>query len=193
LLFLIYEHMFIDACYSSVMNALGSSNMFQQRGMGMLGILLIFILILILLFCGDLAFIFISENCIDENPFVCLIGMLSEDEEEEKPEGSVTATGTISGEYDGENKSVTVTLTFPLEGGVVTGSFSGECDGNIKGKFAGGNGGAISGTGKGKCAWILPASGNFSGTVNTSSKTVPIHGSGSAAGFSGEGDLTLTY
>jgi len=168
-------------------------SMFRQRGIGMLGILLIFILILILIFCGDLAFIFISENCIDESIFTCLMGMLGEDEEEEAQEGSVTATGVISGEYDGDTKSVTVTLTFPLEGGAVTGGFEGDCDGNIKGTFVGGNGGAISGTGKGKCAWILPASGSFSGRVDTSSKTVPIHGKGSVPGFSGEGDLTLTY
>lgn len=170
-----------------------SPNLSRQKGMGMLGILLIFILILILIFCGDLAFIFISENCIDESPFVCLIGMLSEDDEEEPQEGTVTATGVISGEYGGEARSVTISLTFPLEGGAVTGSFSGDCDGNIKGTYAGGNGGAISGTGKGSCAFVFPASGKFSGTVNTASKTVPVHGSGSVPGFSGEGDLTLTY
>jgi len=169
-----------------------SPNLSRQRGMGMLGILLIFILILILIFCGDLAFIFISENCIDESIFTCLMGMLGEDEEEEAQEGSVTATGVISGEYGGENKSVTVTLTFPLEGGTVTGGFSGDCDGNIKGSYAGG-GGTISGTGKGSCAFVIPASGSFSGTVNTANKTVPIHGKGSALGIDGEGDLTLTY
>lgn len=123
----------------------------------------------------------------------CIVDIFLEPEPEEAPQGSVTATGVISGEFNGETKSVTVNMTFPLEGGAVAGTFSGECDGTIKGTYAGGNGGTISGTGKGSCGFVLPASGSFSGSVNTAGKTVPIHGSGSVPGFSGEGDLTLAY
>ncbi|OGG76843.1 hypothetical protein A3B35_01985 [Candidatus Kaiserbacteria bacterium RIFCSPLOWO2_01_FULL_54_24] len=172
----------------------GATNLFRQRGMSPLGILFILVLILVLIFMFDMGFIFLSENCIDEGPILCALNMLlGEDEESAPQEGAVTAAGVVSGEYGGEARSVTVTLTFPLEGGAVSGSFSGDCDGNIKGTYAGGNGGAISGTGKGSCAFVIPASGQFSGTVNQSTKSVPVSGSGSAAGFSGEGSLTLTY
>lgn len=172
----------------------GTSDLFRQKGISALGFLMFFIFILILIFMFDMGFIFLSKNCIDEHPVTCALNMLlGKDEEEALAEGAVTATGVISGEYGGEQRSVTVTMTFPLEGGVVTGSFSGDCDGNIKGTYAGGNGGAISGTGKGSCAFVMPASGSFSGTVNQTSKTVPVHGSGSVPGFSGEGDLTLKY
>ena len=171
----------------------GMPRHFWQRGSSAFGILFVIILIIILILMFDMGFVLFSA-CGDSDDMIgCAIAMLTEPDEEPAPEGSVTATGVISGEYGGENRSVTVSMTFPLEGGAVTGNFSGDCDGTVKGTFAGGNGGAISGTGKGSCAFILPASGSFSGSVNTSSKTVPVHGSGSVPGFSGEGDLTLTY
>ena len=160
--------------------------------MSPLGILFFLFFILLLIMMFDLGYIFLSSECIDQGPLECALTILTSDEEEPQ-EGSVTATGVISGNYGDEPRTVTVSLTFPLEGGAVTGSFSGDCDGNIKGTYAGGNGGAISGKGSGSCAFVLPASGTFSGTVNQSSKTVPVTGSGSAAGFSGSGSLTLTY
>src|SRR3989344_4028284 len=143
-----------------------------RRGSSPLGILFIFIFILILLFLFDMAFIFGSQNCIDEDVFSCALDMLTSDEEEEEQQGGVTATGVISGTYGKSERSVTVTLTFPLEGG---------------------NGGAISGKAKGSCAFIFPASADFSGTVSQRNKTVSVSGKGSAAGFSGEGSLTLKY
>lgn len=169
------------------------ARMFRQRGMSPLGILVLVILILMMLLIFNQGYI-LTSACGDSDDFIdCALTLLLEpDEETEAPQGSVTATGVISGEYGGEPRSVTVSMTFPLEGGAVGGNFSGDCDGTIKGTYAGG-GGTISGTGKGSCAFVIPASGSFSGSVNTSSKTVPIHGNGSAAGFSGEGDLTLTY
>ena len=162
--------------------------------MGALGILFLFILIIIFILMLDLGYIYLSKNCIGQEPIECALDMLSSSEEEEAPsKEAVTASGSISGEFQGEMRSVSVTLTFPLGGGAVSGSFSGDCDGSIKGDYAGGDGGAISGKGSGSCGFVLPASGNFSGVVNTVSKTVPISGKGSAAGFSGEGSLTLTY
>jgi hypothetical protein len=166
----------------------------SRPGMSPFGILIILILIIFLFFMMDMGFIYGSQACIGMDPFDCALEMLTSDEEEEKPaEGSVTATGEISKEVKGSTRSVSISISFPLEGGAVTGSFSGDCDGTIKGTYAGGNGGSISGTGKGSCAFIFPASGNFSGTVNQSNKTVPVHGQGSAAGISGEGSLTLSY
>lgn len=167
-------------------------NMFSERGSSALGILFILILIIILIFLLDMGFILMNACGENDDPIDCVIALLTEPEPEEAPQGSVTASGVISGEYGGEMRSVTVNMTFPLEGGAVAGNFSGDCDGTIKGTYAGG-GGTISGTGKGSCAFVMPASGSFSGSVNTSAKTVPVHGEGSVPGFSGEGDLTLTY
>lgn len=164
----------------------------DQRGLSAFGILFIFILIIVLIFLLDMGFILFGA-CGDSDDIVgCAIAMLTEPEEEPARQGSVTATGAISGEYGGETRSVSVSMTFPLEGGAVAGTFSGDCDGVINGTYAG-EGGTISGTGKGSCGFVLPASGSFSGSVNTAGKTVPIHGTGSVPGFSGEGDLTLMY
>jgi hypothetical protein len=157
------------------------------------GIFFIFILILFLIFMGDMAFIMFSQ-CEGENPVECIIDQIfAEDEEEEVPEGSVTAAGSISGEFKGKTYSVTISLVIPLKGGEVTGSFEGDCDGSIKGSYAGGNGGVIEGKANGSCAFVFPASGNFSGSVNTASKTVPISGEGRTMGVSKQGSLTLSY
>lgn len=170
-----------------------SSDRFYERGMSPLGLLFILIIFIFLLFLFDQAFILNSQCNDSDSVMECALDiLLGSDDEGQPQEGSVTATGVISGEYGGENRSVSVSMHIPLAGGEVTGSFSGDCDGTIKGTYAGG-GGSIRGSGKGSCAFVIPASGNFSGTVNESSKTVPVRGSGSAAGFSGEGSLTLTY
>ena len=156
--------------------------------------LLLFVLLLICIIMGiDIGYIYFSEECFDVSFEQCAQNMFGGVEKDQPKSGTVTAIGTVSGEYGGENRSVTFTMNIPLEGGAVSGSFSGDCDGTIKGTFAGGDSGAISGTGKGSCAFVIPASGSFSGSVNQSAKTVPISGSGSAAGFSGSGSLTLTY
>jgi|GEM_PF-5010107 hypothetical protein len=173
------------------MNRMGS---YGQRGMSPLGILfLIVILILFLLLCDE-AYI-LNVACKGSNDaLTCALNMLTDSSSEQPPpQGSVTASGVIAGEFQGESHSVTVHMTFPLEGGAVTGNFSGDCEGTLSGTFAGGNGGAISGSGNGSCAFVIPASGTFSGSVNTSGKTVNINGTGSAAGQSQSGSLTLTY
>lgn len=165
----------------------------SERGIGGLGILFFFILLIFLIIMFDMGYIFLSKECMDTSPIECALNILTGEDEAPPEEGSVTATGVISREYKGENRSVTVSLNIPLEGGAVTGSFTGDCDGNITGTYAGGESGAISGKGSGSCAFIIPASGSFSGVVNKSAKTVPVSGTGSAAGISGEGSLTLTY
>ncbi len=161
--------------------------------MSPLGILFFIILLIILILIFDMGFILAGACGDSDDPIDCALAILTEPEPEEPPQGSVTATGAISGEFQGQNGTVTVSMTFPLEGGAVAGTFSGDCDGTIKGTYAGGDGGAISGSGKGSCGFVIPASGTFSGSVNQSAKTVPVSGSGSAAGFSGEGSITLTY
>lgn len=164
----------------------------QPRGMGLLGILFILIIFLILIFLGDLGFIFFSEECLGQEPMECIFGMFDEGDDA-APQGAVTATGVLSGEFNGEDHSVTVSMSFPLGGGDVTGSFSGDCDGSIKGTYAGGDGGAISGKGSGSCGFVVPASGSFSGTVNEGSKSVNINGSGSALGITKTGSMSLGY
>jgi len=171
-----------------------NSFLYRSHSGSVFGLLFFFILLIFLLILADIGYIFASEECMGLDAGDCFAEIFSSDDEEgEKPEGSVTATGMISGTYGKSERSVTVSLTFPLAGGDVTGSFEGDCDGSIKGSFSGGNGGTISGKAKGSCGFILPASGQFSGTVNTAAKTVPIRGNGSAAGFSGEGSVTLSY
>ena len=103
-------------------------------------------------------------------------------------------TVTASGEYRYGKYTVAVSLTFPLDGGSVNGSFSGSgCSGSIIGNYAGGSGGAISGKASGTCLLVLPASGTFTGTVNQSRKTVTTSGTGKVANFSGGGSMTLSY
>lgn len=172
----------------------GAANRVSERGMSPFGLLFLIIFLIIFLFMIDQGFIMHSQCKEADDVMDCALDiLLGSDEEEQAPEGSVTATGVVSGEFKGENHSVTITLNIPLEGGNVTGSFDGDCDGTIKGTYAGGDGGAISGEANGKCAYVFPASGSFSGTVNQASKTVPVRGSGKAVGFSKEGSLTLTY
>lgn len=168
----------------------GSPNLFRQKGMSPFGIIIFIIILIILLFICDQAYI-LSQRCADEDIIECALDILT-GEEDEVAAGAVTATGIISGTYGGSERSVTVTFNFPPSGGDVTGNFSGDCDGSIKGSYAG-SGGTINGTANGSCGFVFPASGKFSGTVNETAKTVPISGSGSAAGFSGEGSLTLKY
>lgn len=104
----------------------------------------------------------------------------------------VTARGTFSkGKYN-----VNVVLNFNLEGGVVSGEFSGDCSGNISGNYDGKDNSVISGKAVGSCDPFLvpvPASANFSGTVNQQQKNISITGTGTAIGVSGSGSLILTF
>ncbi len=140
---------------------------------------------------GDMAYIGISEECMDaEDMFDCIAEILESEGEAEPEEGTVTAVGSI-GDEQGD---ITFTLTIPLKGGAVSGSFSGDCDGSLKATFAGGNGGSITGgKGAGKCAWVMPALGEFTGTVNTTAKTAIITGEGRIPGGSKQGSVTLTW
>ncbi len=151
--------------------------------------LIIILLLIFLLFSGG--YNKLAAKCVGDDIISCVLDDFlggSDEKKEEAPKNAVTATGVVSN----DKGTVTFTLTFPREGGTVTGSFSGDCDGNIKGTYAG-NGGSISGEGKGSCSFVFPASGNFSGSVNEASKTVNLSGNAKISGFGGEGSLTLTY
>lgn len=117
----------------------------------------------------------------------CLMSGLKEPESE-----GVTATGT----YTYKDFSVTVNAAVPLEGGAVSGTVSGSCDGVIKGTFDGQDGGVISGTMNGVCNPFfvnIPASATFRGSMNKSAKTIPFTFEGQGAGFTHKDSLTLTY
>lgn len=158
--------------------------------MGKLGCAGILIVILVILaFGGNELFGYYLENCRgDEDVFDCLLNAV----EEPEPEGAVTATGT----YNYKDYSVTVVANIPLEGGSVTGSVSGTCDGKVKATFSGQNNGVISGSMAGACSPFfvnIPASAEFSGTVNKDAKTVPFSFTGSGAGLTHQGSMSLSY
>lgn len=156
-----------------------------KMGCGFLILLAIFVLI----FGGNEVLGEYLENCsIEENVFECLSQMT---EEEPKPEGTVTATGT----YTYNDYSVDVTANIPLEGGAVTGSISGTCSGKVKGNYNNQTG-VISGAMSGACSPFIvnvPASAEYAGTVNKSAKTVPISFTGKGAGITHEGSMSLSY
>lgn len=154
-----------------------------------MGLVLLILIILIILFFG----------------FSGLIDLFPSDEpstpaapENNADSSSVTASGNIKKlVYD-----VTVRLTFPLDGGAVTGSFSGSCNGSVSGTYAGGDAGAISGTGSGICNPVplqlsekfnFPVSGSFNGIVNHINKKVPITVSGTAKDKTGSVQMVLGY
>lgn len=158
----------------------------KSKDSGFSSILILFIIFLLFfgaIFIADLIYIADIKND-NVSPAVTPIP--------EKTQTPITARGTIN-----KNKySANITLHFFEEGGAVTGEFDGTCEGNISGYYDGGDGGTISGTAAGSCNPFfvpVPASGTFSGTVNMQNKTVPIIGTGSAAGFSGSGSFTLTF
>jgi hypothetical protein len=127
------------------------------------------------------------SHCENENILECLFAGLDEPE----PKG-VVATGT----YDYKGNSVTITANIPLEGGAVTGSVSGACEGTVKATYDGQQNGAISGRMSGVCSPFfvnIPASADFNGSVNKTSKTVPFRFTGKGAGITHEGAMALTY
>jgi hypothetical protein len=149
---------------------------------------LIILLILVGLGANE-AVRFYYVHCRHTELFDCLIGSLNDEEESE---GTVAATGV----YEYKGYSVSVTMNIPLDGGKVSGTVSGECSGSITGTFNGKSNGAVSGTMSGVCSPFfvnIPASAEFSGTVNKSSKSIPISFNGRGGGFSHQGTMTLVY
>ncbi len=163
----------------------------SKGGIGCFGTFLIGLIVLLALgFGGNAAIGFYFEECDGDEDIIECIMSLGEDEPE--PEGAVVATGT----YSYKDYSVEVTANIPMEGGAVTGSITGACDGKVKGKFDGQNNGVISGKITGTCDPFVvkvPASADFSGTVNKDNKNVPIRFTGRGPGFTHEGSMSLSY
>jgi len=109
--------------------------------------------------------------------------------------GQIFTPISASGSYQKDKYGVFISLVFPKEGGSVTGSFSGDCNGTISGFYDGETTGMIRGKAVGSCDPFfvpIPASADFTGNVNMATKSIPITGTGSAMGFSGSGNVTLT-
>ena len=164
--------------------------MAPKKGLGCAPILVfVVVLITLLVFGANEGAGMYFTHCEAEEDFLdCMMGAFEDEPEPE--EGSVTATG----DYTHKGYTVTVTMHIPLDGGNVTGSVSGACDGIVKGTYSA-NGG-ISGSLSGTCDPFfvkLPASAEFSGTVNKTGKAVPINFTGRCAGYSRQDGMTLVY
>lgn len=102
----------------------------------------------------------------------------------------VKGVGTIT--IDG--KSTKINVSFPKDGGVITGTASGYCKGNIDGTFDKTTGNA-SGKVEGTCThWSVtfPASGTFTGLVSIDSKIGEGPFSGSGGQYTRNGTWKIT-
>ncbi len=163
--------------------------MASKLGCGPLAAICIVAIILLTLSVNEgIGFYYTECDEEDGNFISCVINELSE-EPDESEEGTIAAVGA----YEYKGYSVNITLNVPLNGGAVNGTVSGTCDGSIKGNN---NGGAITGSMSGTCDPFfvkIPASAEFTGTVNKSAKTVPVSFNGRGGGLAHEGSTTLTY
>ena len=171
-------------------------NFSSQRGMAPI-VLLLFLFLLLGLFIGaNYAYIYYLTQCGDSSISTCFNESKKKTEEQSSETIEEQTPVLATGSYAYKNYGISISMTFPLEGGVVSGSVEGDCSGSVSGNYSGGDNGTISGTIFGSCSPFfvpVPAKGTFSGTVNQQQQTVPINATGSAAGFSGSGSLVLTY
>lgn len=165
-----------------------------QRGFAVMGVMIALFALIAAVYGVDKMAISYAENCQGLSVSECAPHVFdSNTDTGATPENSVTATGTVSGTVEGTEHSVTFSFIIPLDGGDVTGTFSGDCEGKIVGTFAGGDGGTITGTAGGSCASVIPVSGTYSGTVDETSRTVSLTGTGTVSGVVKSGSLQLTY
>jgi hypothetical protein len=153
------------------------------------------VLVVLLVFGGnEAAGIYMSECASeeDDDSMMDCLAEIFEDDEEEKPEGTVTATGV----YSYKDYDVNITAHIPLGGGAVTGSVSGACDGKVTGSFDGNNNGVLSGKLTGSCDPFfikIPAGADYTGSVNKTGRTVPFSFTGKGGGITHQGSTTLTW
>ena len=86
-----------------------------------------------------------------------------------------------------EGASSNINMTFPKEGGAISGTVSGFCHGSISGTFEKSSS-KTSGTLKGTCM-LIPATGTFDGSISIDTKT----GSGSLNGSGGQHTKSGTW
>jgi hypothetical protein len=147
----------------------------------------------------DFGYVYFLEKCGDTPIGTCLANDVTN--EIQNTASDITPTSSLTpitavGSFNVKNYSVSISLNFPLEGGPVTGKVTGDCSASVSGQYSGGDNGTISGQVFGSCSPFfipVPAKATFSGTVDQLQKIVPISGTGSVAGISGSGSLTLTF
>ena len=156
---------------------------------------IVIVLVVLLALGGNEAVgVYMSECASDDDASMmdCLMSMMADDEEEKAPEGTVTATGV----YTFKDYDVNVTAHIPLGGGAVTGTVSGACDGKVTGSYDGKQNGVMAGKLTGSCDPFfvkIPASADYSGTVNKTGKSVPFSFNGRGAGITHQSSMTLTF
>lgn len=161
----------------------------KQSGIGCASLFVFIAVLLVGLMLGlNYAVKYYGEHCYGISFVDCV---LNKSDEQPAPE-SVTATGPYS--YSGYD--IVVSMHIPLSGGRVIGNVTGDCSGQVRGSFDGANNGAITGTITGTCTVVVanvPAKATFTGTVNKDAKIVPISFTGSGAGFTHSGSMSLSY
>jgi hypothetical protein len=106
----------------------------------------------------------------------------------------ITVTTTLSG----FGFHVTLTLHYPKNGGQLTGTASGDCNGPISGKYKGLPSGAISGTAMANCSTLggfisTQGSMTFTGNINSTNTQVTLNYNATLSGmnFTGSDMLPL--
>ncbi len=161
----------------------------RKVGCGPLAVFLLVVVALILIGSNE-AIGYYYAHCREMDIMDCLMNGLEDDKGPE--EGTVVASGV----YEYKGNSVTVTANIPLAGGTVTGSVSGTCEGSLKGTFSGQQNGVITASMSGVCSPFfvnIPASAEFTGTVNKSAKTVPVSFQGGGGGMTHADSMVLSY
>ena len=138
----------------------------SQSGIAAIAILLFFLILMGALVGMDYGYIFLSEKCGDTPIGECFSpatptpvpGITGNAGNSPIAPTQIPAKKTVvtaKGSFSYKDYSSDVTLDIPLEGGEVTGSFSGDCSGRIRGSFTGGSDGKISGKAFGNLQAIM--------------------------------------
>lgn len=104
--------------------------------------------------------------------------------------GNATAKSTISS----NGKTIHLTMTYPRNGGGVTGTMSGDCTGNISGNYEGPSTGKLSGTAKANCSqgfFSIPVTVTYYGILYPTDSEASIHYTTSAMGQTQSGTTKL--
>lgn len=168
----------------------------NQSGITAIGLLLLLLLVFGGMLGGLFGYSWYLQECGDAPIGACIEQIRKGDEAIVNTADDTQTMVTATGSFSVKSYGITLALTFPLEGGAVAGKVTGDCRARVTGNYEGEETGVISGTVFGSCnPFFVPVPGKatFSGTVNQQSKTVAITGTGSVAGFSGSGLMTLTY
>jgi hypothetical protein len=97
------------------------------------------------------------------------------------------------GNYVFDKHTVSVSLSFPEEGGAVRGTIEGSCNGTIEGTYIQSN--DLTGKGEATCAYgpfKVKAKASLTGSINIEKKTGTLHIVAEALNYKKEGTVPLT-